>query len=150
MGDSRMVVQPSYRALRVVLLLLMLDAVAKAGLLLFGGRALLLRLFPSLQESEISPLLLLNRQEYGLATLVFALLLYWAVRDPVRNVAVLYAAIVGLCLAALHEVISIYTEGANRFSSRWSTWAHALVRVGAAALLFYLRPPKGQDQSPAS
>ena len=129
-----------HRVLRVLLLLLALDALVKGLVLLFGGRTLLVRLFPSLSEPEIAPLLLLSRQEGGVASLVLALLLFFAFRNPVRNVAVVYAIAVGLSLGAIQEVTSIYTLGAGRFYSVWLVWVHALGRVAIAALLLFLRP----------
>ncbi len=138
----------SFRVLRLVLLLLALDATLKGCLLLFGGKALLLRLFPSLPEAEISSLLLLNRQEYGVASLVLAFLLYSAFRNPVRNRVIVYATMGGLCLSALQEVLSIYVGGAGQYNSVWLIWTHALIRLGVAAVLFYLLLRNGTVESP--
>ncbi len=108
--------------------------------MLLGGKPTLMLLFPNLHETELSLLLILTRQEAGIASLVLALLLYFALRDPVRNVAVIYAIGAGLCLSAVHEVIALRWADADRFYSAPLTWGHALARVAVAGLLFYLRP----------
>jgi hypothetical protein len=130
----------SQRALRILLVILGLDATAKGLLMIFGGKTLIMRLFPHPPESEITTLLLLVRQESGALDLAVALMLYFAYRDPARNVAILNAIAVGLCIAAFSSVVSLYTLDANRLYPAYAVWAHSLLRLMVAALLFYLRP----------
>jgi hypothetical protein len=72
----------SHRALRILLVILGLDAAVKGLLMIFGGKALMMWLFPRPPESEITTLLLLMRQESGALSLAVALVLYFAYRGP--------------------------------------------------------------------
>jgi hypothetical protein len=132
----------SHRALRTLVVILGLDATAKGLIMIFGGKALMMRLFPHPPESEITTLLLLMRQESGALDLAMGLMLYFAYRDPPRNVAILNAIAVGLCIAAVASVVSLYTLDASKLYPAPTVWGHSLVRLGVAALLFYLRPGK--------
>src|SRR5262249_34223747 len=130
----------SHHALRILLVILGLDATAKGLVMIFGGKALMMRLFPHPPESEITTLLLLMRQESGALEFAVGLMLYFAYRDPPRNVAILNAIAVGLCIAAVASVVSLYTLDASRLYPTSTVWGHALLRSAVAALLFYLRP----------
>jgi hypothetical protein len=130
----------SHWALRILLAILGLDAAAKGLFMIFGGKALMMRLFPHPPESEITTLLLLTRQESGALDLAMGLMLYFAYRDPARNVAVLNAVAVGLCIAAVASVASLYTLDAGKLYPASIVWGHSLLRLVVAASLFYLRP----------
>ncbi len=72
--------------------------------------------------------------------LMFSLLLFFASRDPLRNVAIVDALIVGLCVLVLTPLLSLYTLGLGRLYPGYLIWGRSAVRLALAALLYYLRP----------
>jgi hypothetical protein len=109
-------------------------------LLILGGKALVLRIFLSPPEAEVPALLLAGLKETGGLLLVMSLLVFFALRDPARNVAIIDALIFGLCLASVTPLFSFYTLGLERFFPAYLIWVRALVRLAFAGLLYYLRP----------
>jgi hypothetical protein len=128
------------RALRVFLLAFSLLAAAGGLALIFSGRPFLMRMFLHPPESEMSTLFLFLVKELGGATLAFSLMLYLAYRDPVRNVAIINAVIVGLCILAFTPLLSLYTLDIRAVYPASLVLVRTLVRLVLAALLFYLRP----------
>jgi len=100
---------PSYRGLRI--LLGVISAVCALGgvLLIVSSKALILRLTLSPPEAELSTLLLAAIKEMGGLLLMLGLLLFFAVRDPERNVAIINTLIFGLCVLAVTPLLSLYT-----------------------------------------
>ena len=92
--------KPPDRALRIILIFSLLAA-AGGLLFIFSGKPLVMRLFLSPPESEVSTLLVLMMKEMGGFSLMLSLMLFFASRDPARNVAIVNAVIVGLCVLAL-------------------------------------------------
>jgi energy-converting hydrogenase Eha subunit E len=88
----------------------------------------------------MSTLFLFLVKELGGATLAFSLMLYLAYRDPVRNVAIINAVIVGLCILAFTPLLSLYTLDIRAVYPASLVLVRTLVRLVLAALLFYLRP----------
>jgi len=131
---------PPYRGLRI--LLGVISAICALGgvLLVFSSKALILRLFISPPEAELSTLLLAAIKEMGGLLLMLGLLLFFALRDPARNVAIINALIFGLCVLAITPLLSLYTLDIERLYPAYLIWVRALVRLGLAALLYYLRP----------
>lgn len=84
------------RVLRIILLLLALDAGIKGFLLIFGGKWVILRSSPNLPASEITTLLLLTRLESGALDLGLSAMLFLAFRNPRGNRAVI------VVVASLH------------------------------------------------
>jgi hypothetical protein len=114
---------------------------AVAGLLMiFGNRPLIARLFLRPPEPELSTLLLVMMREVGGILLIFGLLFYFASRDPVRNVAIVDALIVGSCVLAFTPLLSLYTLDLGRLYPAYLIWMRSVVRLLLAALLYYLRP----------
>ena len=132
-----------YRALRVVLGLMSLLAAVAGLLLIFSGRPLMIRLFMRPPESEISTLLLFTMKEMGGFALMLSLILFFAYRDPARNVAIIDAVILGLCILTITPLLSLYTLDIRRPYPGYIIWGRSLVRLALAALLFYLRPARG-------
>ena|SRR3989442_10780434 len=129
-----------YRALRILLLLFALLGAAGGLLLIFGNKPLIVSLFLRPPDSEVSTLLLFLVRELGGVSLLFSVLLFLASRDPGRNVAILDAFIVGLCILALTPLWSLYTLDIRRLYPGYLIWGRSLVRFVLAALLYYLRP----------
>jgi len=131
---------PPYRALRIILGIFCLFAAAGGLLIIFSGKPLVMRLFLRPPESEVSTLLLFMMKELGGFSLMLSLMLFFAFRDPVRNVAIVDAFVVGLCVLAITPLLSLSTLDIRRLYPGYVIWGRSLVRLAVAALLFYLRP----------
>jgi hypothetical protein len=110
-------------------------------LLVFGSKALIVHMSLGPPESEFTTLLLVIVKELGGMLLMFSFLLYRAFRDPVRNVAIVDALIVGLCVLAFTPLLSLYTLDFGRwYPWFFFPWGRSLLRLALAGLLLYLRP----------
>lgn len=132
--------QPPYRALRVVLGFLSL-LVAMAGVfMIFSSKPLIMRLFMHPPESEMSTLLLATLKEMGGLALMLSVMLFLAARDPERNIAIIDALAVGLCILAITPLVSLYTLDVQRLYPGRLIWGRSFVRLALAGFLYYLRP----------
>ena len=131
---------PPYRGLRILLGVISVGSAIGGLLLILGSKALILRVFLNPPEAEVPALLLAAVKETGGLLLMLSLLLYFALRDPARNVAIIDALIFGLCLASITPLYSFYTLGLERFFPAYLIWVRAGVRLGLAGLLYCLRP----------
>ncbi|MBI3694542.1 MAG: hypothetical protein HY238_06845 [Acidobacteria bacterium] len=129
-----------HRALRVILRVIALFAAVVSLLMIFAGKPVLMRLFLSPPEAEVSTLLLSMIKEMGGFLLMLSLMFFFASRDPVRNVAIVDALIVGLCVLVVTPLLSLYTLDIGQLYPSYLIWGRSLVRAALAALLFYLRP----------
>ncbi len=134
-----MAIQP-YRALRIVLGVFSVLVLVGSLLMILGGKSLMMRVLMRPPESEVSTLLLFIIREMGGFVLMLSALLFFASRDPVRNVAIIDAVIVGLCVLAVTPLISLATLDLRRFYPGYLVWGRSIVRLAIAVLLFYLRP----------
>ena len=134
-----------YHVLRILLGIFSFLAAAGGLLLIFSGKPLVLRLFLRPPESEVSTLLLIMAKEMGGLILMLSVMLFFAYRDPARNVAIVNAFIVGLCVLAISPLLSLYTLDMRQLFPSYLIWVRSLVRLALAALLFYLRP---QESAP--
>ena len=87
--------KPPYRVLRIVLGFLSLLLAIAGILLIFSSKPLIMRMFMHPPESEISTLLLAAVKEMGGLALALSAMLFFAARDPERNVAVVDGMTVG-------------------------------------------------------
>ncbi|HYL13883.1 MAG TPA: hypothetical protein VEV41_12655 [Terriglobales bacterium] len=131
---------PQYRALRVVLGFLSLLMAIGGVVLIFSSKPLIMRLFLHPPEAEISTLLLAAVKEMGGLVLMVSVMLFFASRDPVRNVAIIDGLIAGFCVLAVTPLISLYTLDVGRLYPAYAVWGRSLVRLALAALLYFLRP----------
>ena len=131
---------PTHRGLRTVLRVFSGLMAAGSLLLIFGGKAVLMFVFLHPPESEVSTLFLFTVREMGGLALMISLMLFFAARDPARNVAILDALIVGLCILAFTPLLSLYTMDITQLYPASFFWGRSLVRLVLAALLYYLRP----------
>ncbi len=92
---------PPYRSLRIFLRAFSLLAALGGLLMIFAEKPLIVRIFLRPPEGEVSTLLLSLLKEMGGMVLMLGVLLWLASRNPVRNVAVVDALIVGLCIRSL-------------------------------------------------
>ncbi len=134
-----MVAQP-YRALRIVLRVFSALVGLGSVLMIFSGKPLMMRVLMRPPESEVSTLLLFMIREIGGFALMLSVMLFFAARDPERNVAIIDAVIVGLCVLAVTPLISLAMLDIRRLYPGYLIWGRSIARLAIAALLFYLRP----------
>ncbi len=127
-------------ALRTLLGVFALLTAAAGLFMILSGKPMVIRLFLSPPEAEISTLLLFMLKEMGGVVLMFSFMLFLASRDPARNVAIIDAFIVGLCILAVTPLVSLYTLDIRQLYPGYLVWGRAIIRLALAALLFFLRP----------
>ena len=132
--------RPPYLTLRIVLRVFSLLVAFGSLLMIFAGKPLILRIFLRPPEGEISTLLLFLLKETGGFALMLSLLLWFAARDPVRNVAILDAVIAGLCILSITPVVSLWTTDIRTIYPAYLLWGRSVVRLAIAAFLYWLRP----------
>ena len=134
---------PPYRALRVVLGFLSLCMAIGGVVLVFSSKSLILRLFLHPPDAEVSTLFLFTLKEMGGFALMLAVLVFFAARDPVRNVAITDAH--GGTMHTLHHAARVSLDaGHPEHVSRTSSLGTVGDTAGAGGLLYYLRPRETQ------
>jgi len=108
--------------------------------MIFAGKPLIMRIFLRPPEVEVSTLLLFVLKEMGGFALMLSLLLFFAARDPVRNLAIVNAVIAGLCILALTPLLSFYTLDIQKIYPGHLVWGRSVLRLAIAALLYFLKP----------
>lgn len=131
---------PSYQALRIMLLVLTIVLAGSGLFAIFGGKTLMIRAFMHPPVSEVSNLFLMMMKQMGGLFLMLSLMLYATFRDPVRNIAILDALLVGMIILAFTPLLSVYTLTLWPPYTIGGLWLKAVARLGFAAILFYLRP----------
>ncbi len=131
---------PPHRALRIILGIFSLFTAAAGLLFVFSGKPLLMRILLRPPETEVSTLLLFMMRELGGLALMLSVLLFFASRDPVRNVAIVNGLIVGLCILAITPLLSLYVLDIRRLYPGYLVWGRSLIRLALAAVLYFLRP----------
>jgi len=114
-----------------------------------GSKPLIMRMFMHPPESEISTMLLAAVKEMGGLALALSVMLFFASRDPARNVAVVDGMTVGLCILAVTPLLSLYTLDVQRLYPGYLIWARSLVRLSLAGVLYYYLRPRETDWKPA-
>ena len=132
--------RPPYRALRIVLRVFSALAAVGGLCMIFGSKPLVMWMFLRPPEAEVSTLMLFVLKEMGGFALMLSLMLFFASRDPVRNVAIVHALIAGLGILALTPLISLYTLDLQKIYPGHLVWGRSLVRLAIAALLYFLKP----------
>ena len=131
---------PRYRALRILLGFLSLLMAIGGIVLVFSSKGLVLRVFLHPPESEVSTLLLATIKEMGGLLLMLSTMLFLAARDPVRNIAIVDAVAIGLCILAVTPIISLYTTDVRSLYPGYLIWTRALGRLVLASVIRWLRP----------
>lgn len=131
---------PPYRALKI--LLGVFSALTAIGglFMIFASKPLIMRIFLRPPEAEVSTLLLFVLKEMGGFVLMLSLMLFFAARDPVRNLAIVNAVIAGLCILSLTPLLSLYTLDIQKIYPGHLVWGRSVVRLAIAALLYFLKP----------
>jgi hypothetical protein len=132
--------RPPHRALRMVLRVFSFLVGFGSLVMILAGKPLVVRVFLRPPDGEVSTLLLFLLKETGGFALMLSLLLWFAARDPVRNVAILDAVIVGLCILAVTPIVSLWMTDIRRIYPAYLVWGRSLVRLAIAALFYSLRP----------
>jgi hypothetical protein len=132
--------RPPYRALALGLRLVSALIAVGSVFMILAGKPLVLRVFLHPPASEVSTLLLALLKEIGGVMLMISAMLFLAARDPVRNVAILDALIVGLCILAITPLLSLKMLDLGSLYPPYLIWGRSLVRLALAVLLFYARP----------
>jgi hypothetical protein len=136
--------EPPYRALRILLRVFSLLTALGGLLMIFAEKPLIARIFLRPPEGELSTLLLSLLKEMGGMVLTLGVLLWLASRDPVRNVAIVDALIVGLCILSVTPLLSLWTTDIRSMYPAYLLWGRSAVRFAIAALLYWLRPRKAR------
>jgi len=132
--------QPPYRALRILLGFFSLLLVIGGVFMMYSSPSLIMRVFMHPPESEVSTLLLATLKEMGGLAVMLSVMLFFAARDPERNVAIIDGLIVGLCVLSVTPLISLYTLDLAKLYPAKLIWGRSLVRFVFAGLFYYLRP----------
>ncbi len=135
--------RPPYRGLSLGLRVVSALIAVGGLLMILSGKPLILRVFMHPPEAEVSTLLLALLKEVGGLMLMLSVMLFLAARDPARNVAILDALIVGLCILAIAPLLSLKLLAG--LYPPYLIWGRSLVRLALAALLFYTRPREGVE-----
>lgn len=109
-------------------------------LLIFAEKPLVVRILLRPPEGEVSTLFLSTLKEMGGMVLMLGILMGFASRNPVRNVAVVDALIAGLCILALTPLLSLWMTDIQSIYPGYLLWGRSAVRFAVAALLYWLRP----------
>ena len=131
---------PPYRSLRIFLRAFSLLAALGGLLMIFAEKPLIVQIFLRPPEGEVSTLLLSLLKEMGGMVLMLGVLLWLASRNPVRNVAVVDALIVGLCILAVTPLLSLWMTDIRSMYPAYFLWGRSAVRLATAALLYWLKP----------
>jgi hypothetical protein len=132
--------EPRYRALRILLGFLSLLMAIGGIVLVFSSKGLVLRVFLHAPEAEVSTLLLAVVKEMGGLLLMLSTMLFLAARDPMRNVAIVDAVAIGLCILAVTPIISLYTTDVRSLYPGYLIWTRSLGRLVLAGVVWWLRP----------
>jgi hypothetical protein len=108
--------------------------------MIFAEKPLVVRIFLRPLEGEVSTLLLSLLKEMGGMVLMLETLLRLASRNPVGNVAIVDALIVGLCLLAVTPLLWLWMTDIRRMYQPYLLWGRSVVRLAIAALRYWLRP----------
>src|SRR5258707_10600582 len=131
---------PPYRSLRIFLRAFSLLAALGGLLTVLAEKPLIVRIFLRPPEGEVSTLLLSLLKEMGGMVLMLGVLLWLASRNPVRNVAVVDALIVGLCILAVTPLLSLWMTDIRSMYPAYLLWGRSAVRLPIAALLYWFGP----------
>ena len=119
--------------------------------LILSSKLLIMRMFVHPPESEISSSLLATLKEMGDLALMVSVMLFLASRDPGRNVAIIDAVSVGLCILAITPVVSLYTLDVERLYPVYLIWGRSFALAGLLWLVveFVKRRREGCNCVPA-
>jgi len=132
--------QTLYRGLSIGLRIVSVLLFVGGLFMIFSGKPGVLRVMMHPPEPEVSTLLLFLLKELGGIMIMLSVMLFLAARDPARNLAILDALIVGLCVLAITPLLSLKMLDIGKLYPAYFIWGRALVRLVLAMVLLYLRP----------
>src|SRR3989440_1786222 len=132
--------QTPYRGLSIGLRIVSVLLCVGGLFMVFSGKPAILRVMMHPPEPEVSTLLLALLKEMGGIMIMLSVMLFLAARDPARNVAILDALLVGLCVLAITPLLSLKMLDLGGLYPRYLIWGRSLVRLVLAAALVYARP----------
>jgi hypothetical protein len=136
--------KPTYRGLSFGLRLASALIAVLGAFAIFSDKPLVIQVFMHPPVSEVSNLLLSMLKGLGGVMLMLSAMLFFAARNPARNVAILDGFILGLCAISLSTVMSVNVL--NGIYSPHLIWGKALAQLALAGLLLYARPREGLAQ----
>src|ERR1700676_433041 len=133
---------PPYRALRIILGIVSVFTAVAGLLIVFSGRALVMRLLLRPPETEVSTLLLFLMRELGGLALMLSVLFFFASRDPVRNVAIVKWAHCGP-LHPGHNTLAVALHAGRSPTLSWLLNLGAIAdSVGTGSSALFLAPTR--------
>lgn len=133
-------VQADYRATRISLAVISVLLAIGGLFMVFSSKALLMRMFMSPPPAEVSTLMLFMTKEFGGVMLMLSALLWFASRDPVRNVAIMDAFIIGFCVLAVTPLVSRALLPIREIYPDSLVWGRSVIRLIMAGVFYWLRP----------
>ena len=132
--------EPPYRALRILLGVFSLLAALGGLLMIFADKPLIVRILLRPPEGEVSILVVSLLKEMGGMVLTLAVFLWLAARDPAKNVAIVDGFIAGLCVLAVTPLVSLWMTDIRSLYPAYLLWGRSILRLAIAALLYWMRP----------
>ena len=133
--------EPPYRALRILLGLFSLLAALGGLLLIFADRSLRVRMLLRPPEDEVSTLFVsLLKEMGGGLVLMLAVFLWLAARDPAKNVAIVDGFIAGLCVLAVTPLVSLWMTDIRSLYPAYLLLGRCVLRIAIASWLYWMRP----------
>jgi hypothetical protein len=129
-----------YRGTRIFLRVIAALLIVGGLVMIFSGKGMLMRAFMQPPPGEISTLLLFMTKEFGGVLLMLSALLWFAARDPVRNVAIIDAFIIGFCILAITPMIARATLPLREIYPDYLVWGRSVVRLVMAGVFWWVRP----------
>jgi hypothetical protein len=138
MSDKRTVI-------RALLILLSFDAVITTVMLVFGGRAAVVRFLPDAAKVEATDLFLANQLQFAGFRIGLVVMWLLAFREPEKNRAVIIGTSVGLIALGISVVIAPQLLSLKPLYPFWMPWSHAIMRCTFGVSLFLLLPSSGSE-----
>jgi hypothetical protein len=132
--------QEEYRGTRIFLAVVSALLAVGGLVMIFSGKELLMRMFMRPPAAEVSTLMLFMTKEFGGVMLLLSAMLWFASRDPVRNVAIIDAFIIGFCILAITPLISRAMLPLREIYPDSLVWGRSLVRLAMAGVFWWVKP----------
>jgi hypothetical protein len=130
----------NYRGTRIFLAAVSALLAIGGLVMIFSSKQLLMRISLRPPAAELSTLMLFMTKEFGGAMLLLSVLLWFASRDPVRNVAIMDAFIIGFCVLAVTPLISRAMLPIREIYPDYLVWGRSVIRLILAGVFWWLRP----------
>jgi hypothetical protein len=129
-----------YRAPRIVLRVIAAVMIVGGLVMIFSTKELVMRAAMQAPASEVSTLMMFMTKEFGGVLLMLSTLLWFAARDPVRNVAIIDAFTIGFCVLAITPLIARAMLPLREIYPDYLVWGRSVVRLVMAGVFWWVRP----------